>query len=199
MRVVFVSEDVVHIVITIAVTKRPGIALVELTGDGINSRFIITSTDSIYCFIPLVFSIGKPLVAFRSSWIVSKTYLATQNLHMGVAQHQAVFRATIHGGRDNRRAADFQISAVNHTHRDGFGVLDGVGFATTTTENPTIVVILRQERIGHVRLFLDAHLSAFNQYFGQAGSAHAVLGLTHDMGTHHVFLGVIACKGAHRA
>ena len=199
MRVVFISEDVVHIVVTIAVTKRPGIALVELTSDGINSRFIITSTDCIYCFIPLIFSIGKPLVASRSTRIVSETYLATQNLHMGIAQHQAVFGATIHGGRDNRRAADFQISAVNHTHRDGFGELDGVGFAATTTENPTVVVILRQKRIRHVCLFLDTHYSAFNQYFGQAGTAHTVLGLTHDMWTHHIFLCVIACKGTHRA
>ena len=139
--VVIISEDVIHIVVTISVTIGPRITLVELTSDGIDLR-CVTRSDSGCCSFPLFVSVGNPLVCCGIR-IVTETYLTPLNLHMGVTHHQAVLGATIHGGRDDGRAADFQIGAIDYTKSRGFVICDRVGFTTATTKDITEIVVYR--------------------------------------------------------
>ena len=189
--IISVSELIVNIIMDFVFcvlnAVRPGVALMELSGDGVDGVRIFGLYSRNGCLPQMIFTYGIdgiPVMDPYSSFfalIVTNTDLTAVNIHHGVVQNQTVFAAAIDGGRDERRmvivsAIDRQMRAADHTHSDDLGILDGVHFTFTAAENPTEFIVARIVGGRHQRLVDDTHTSTVKGHCCQTGIVRAANG-----------------------
>ena len=172
--------------------ERPGVALMEVSGIGVDEGAGLDLVDG---GGPGRFVVNAVPVVLCTYQIVTCTNLATCDLYQRAVHDLSVLRAAIDGG-DDETAADEQVRGVRY----GQFVGDGIAAVQTLAGAEDIAVVVVGGRIigvGHV-LLVQTHQTAADDDLGLTRACLAGLGLALDV---QVALAgsVIGLEGTHGA